>query len=146
MHTVHEPILTSPASIRSITGWEEFFDDGNRYLRTASSAYTKGKEIFTPEILYNIIAMAIEKFVMATLMHHGTMPCNHTMADLVAAMEETFSDDAIADIREGLLNLDKYQEICDPCEYTILPPGRNEIPAMLELATRLQELVRIRLA
>jgi len=60
-------------------------------------------------------------------------------------MEETFPD-AIADIREGLLNLDKYQEICDPYEFTILPPSRNEIPAMLELATRLQELVKRGLA
>ena len=145
MHTVHVSILTSLALIRSINGWEEFFGDGNRYLRTASAAFTNRKEIFTPEILYNIIAMAIEKFVMAALMHHGTMPYNHTMADLVEAMEETFPD-AIADIREGLLNLDKYQEICDPYEFTILPPSRNEIPAMLELARRLQELVKTGLA
>lgn len=29
---------------------------------------------FTPEIICNLIAMAIEKFVMAVLMRHGALP------------------------------------------------------------------------
>ena len=84
--------------------------------------------------------MAIEKFVMAALMRHGTLPYNHTMADLVESMEETFPG-AIADIREGLLRLDSYQDICDPYEFTIVEIAMDEIPAMLDLAEKLQQLV-----
>ena len=129
----------SLGSIQPIQGWPEFLKDGNAYLRTAQGAYKKGNRIFTPEILYNIIAMAIEKFVMAALMSRGTMPYNHTMADLVEAMETIFPH-AINDIREGLLKLDSYQDICDPYEFTIVEPENDEIPEMLNLAQRLQGL------
>ena len=141
MHTANEPVLTPLASIHPIQGWQEFLEDGSRYLKTANGAYTKRKEIFTTGILYNIIAMSIEKFVMAALMRHGTMPYNHTMIDLVESMEETFPG-AIADIREDLLHLDSYQDICDPYEFTIIDPDMDEIPTMLNLAEKLQELVK----
>lgn len=140
MNTLNEPALTSLTSIHPIQGWEEFLADGNGYLRTADGAYKKGNRIFTSEILYNIIAMSIEKYVMAALMRHGTMPYNHTMADLVEAMEETFPH-AIDAIREGLLKLDTYQDICDPYEFTLVEPAMDEIPAMLEVAERLRQLV-----
>ena len=111
-------------------------------MRTATSAYYNGNKTFTPDILYNLVAMAIEKFVMAALMRNGTMPYNHTMADLVEAIEETFPH-AIDDIREGLLKLDSYQDICDPYDFTIVTPAMEEIPVMLGLAKRLQQLMNI---
>jgi len=141
MRAFNEPTLTSLTSIIPIQGWQEFLKDGNGYLRTANGAYLNGNKRFTTGILYNIIAMAIEKFVMAALMRHGTMPYNHTMIDLVEAMEDTFPG-AIADIRKGLLQLDSYQDICDPYDFTIIEPGWDEIPAMLALATKLQTLVQ----
>jgi hypothetical protein len=140
MHDFHEAPLTSLSSIQPIQGWHDFLQEGRGYLSTATAAYARRKKIFTPEILYNIIAMAIEKFVMASLMRHGTMPYNHTMADLVEAMEQIFPD-ALSEIREGILNLDKYQDICDPYEFTLMAPDMNDIPGMLDLAGRLQNMV-----
>lgn len=130
--------------MKEIAGWEEFLQDGEGYLKTALGAHERRKDIFTSEILYNIIAMAIEKFVMAALMRHGAMPYNHTMGDLVEAMETTFPD-AMGDIREKLLELDKYQEICDLDTYNISPPAMEEIPSMLQLAERLKALVVLEL-
>jgi hypothetical protein len=123
-----------------IQGWQEFLHDGEGFLKTAVAAHAKRKKVFTAEILYNIVAMAIEKFVMAALMRYGTMPYNHTMTDLVAAMEGTFPGEIDA-IRERLLKLDKYQEICDLDGFSITPPPMEEIPAMLETAATLKSLV-----
>jgi len=139
MTTIHMPQVDLHP-MEAITGWEEFLQDGEGYLKTAVGAYERRKDIFTSEILYNIIAMAIEKFVMAALMRHGAMPYNHTMGDLVEAMEMTFPH-AMGDIREKLLELDKYQEICDLETYTISPPDREEIPDMLKVAEQLKRLV-----
>ncbi len=125
---------------KSIEGWEEFLHDGEAYLRTGLAAYAKGKKAFTPEILYNIIAMAIEKFVMAALMQRGALPYNHTMGDLVEAMDEVFPD-AMGDMKDGLLDFDRYQEICDVDSFNIIPPAREAIPAMLVLGERMQELM-----
>ena len=128
-------------SLRPISGWEDFFRHGEGYLNAAARAHRKNVQAFTPEILYNLAAMAIEKFVMAALMRHGAMPYNHTMADLVEAMEQTFPG-RLGQIREDLLRLDKYQEICDLDGFKISPPRPEEIPAMLEVAEKLRELVQ----
>ncbi len=123
-----------------IRGWEEYWSEGQAFLKTASAAHAQRKKAFTTVILYNIIAMAIEKFVMTALMRQGTLPYNHTMRDLVAAMDETFPG-AMGDISAGLLQLDQYQEICDVDAFNITGPAMEEIPAMLTLAGRLHDLV-----
>jgi hypothetical protein len=128
-------------SLKPISGWEEFLHHGEGYLKTALAAHQKNIQAFTPEILYNLVAMAIEKFVMAALMRHGAMPYNHTLADLVEAMEETFPGQ-LADLGDKLLALDKYQEICDLDGFKISPPKPEEIPAMLDIAEKLQQLVQ----
>lgn len=135
----NELALTPLDSIRAIQGWEEFLEDGRGYLQTATEAFRKERTIFTPAILYNLSAMAIEKFVMAALMYRGTMPYNHTMTDLVEAMEENFPG-AITHMREGLLRLDTYQDICDPYHFKVVEPARDAIPAMLHLAEQMQNL------
>ena len=127
--------------LRPVTGWEEYFCHGKGFLNTATQAQRKSVQVFTPEILYNLIAMAIEKFIMAALMRHGELPCNHTMADLVAAMEQIFPG-KMGEVGEGLLKMDQYQDICSLDGFKISPPMMEEIPAMLELAERLRQLVQ----
>lgn len=127
-----------------ITGWQDFLADGGGYLNIAVGAIARRREVFTPQILYNLIAMSIEKFVMAALMRYGAMPYNHTMADLAEAMEETFPG-VVVDIRNELLQLDKYQEICDLEGFSIAPPDMEKIPAMLDLAIRVKNLVTERI-
>ncbi len=126
----------------AIQGWEEFLRDGEGFLKTAKGGYQRRKDIFTPEVIYNLVAMAIEKFVMAALMQKAALPFNHTMIDLVQAMDTTFPG-RIDDIREELLALDKYQQICDPWDFTIITPANREIPAMLDLADKLKKLTEV---
>jgi len=133
-------LLSDLKKSQPISGWEDFWFEGKAFLKTASAAYAQQKKAFTTVILYNIIAMAIEKFVMTALMCEGKLPYNHTMKDLVEAMDEAFPG-AMPDIREGLLQLDQYQEICDLDTFNIAGPAMAEIPLMLELAGRLQDLV-----
>jgi len=123
-----------------ISGWEDFLADGSGYFNTAVGALVKKREVFTSQILYNLISIAIEKFVMAALMRYGAMPYNHTMRDLVEAMEDTFPG-ALSDIRDELLLLDSYQDICDLEGFSIAPPAMEKIPAMLDLAGRVKNLV-----
>lgn len=126
---------------RAIGGWEEFREEGRAFLRTAAAAHDKGKRAFTPEILYNIVAMAIEKMVMAVLMRQGAMPYNHTMRDLVEAMEQHLPDAMTPELRNGLLALDHFQDICALDSFTVVAPRQEEIPAMLALAQSLEVLV-----
>lgn len=140
MNTLSSFLVSDLKQAQPIQGWREFLRDGEGFLKTATAAHAKRRQVFTAEILYNLIAIAVEKFVMASLMRHGAMPYNHTMKDLVEAMEETFPG-AIADIGEELLRLDAFQQICDLDGFSITPPGMEEIPAMLALAGKMQALV-----
>lgn len=132
--------LVGFADIRTqpIEDWQNFRVEGLQYLHLADKAFAKKKKAFTPEILYNLIAMAIEKLVMSALMHIGRLPYNHTMHDLAAALEEWLPA-AVADMAEPLRALDKHQEICDPESYTLRPPTMNDIGQMLILAHQLEQ-------
>ncbi len=122
-----------------ITGWQEFLKEGNQFLATADKAYVQRRQAFTTEILYNLVAMAIEKLIMALLMESGNLPYNHTMHDLVESMEE-FLPGQLADLGKELKDLDAFQEICDLENYSITAPSMAEVAKMLELAKNVQTI------
>ncbi|MDF1614094.1 hypothetical protein [Desulfurivibrio dismutans] len=123
-----------------IKGWEDFLREGNQFLATANNAYAQRKEAFTTAILYNLVAMAIEKLIMALLMKSGKLPYNHTMHDLVAAIDE-FLPGELAGLGEELKGLDGFQDICDLESYSISPPTMEQIGGMLTLALEIQARV-----
>ena len=122
-----------------IRDWEEFLLEGRQFLATASKAYAAKRKAFTTGIIYNLVAMSIEKMIMAMLMKSGNLPYNHTMHDLVESMEE-FMPGQLENLGEELKRLDAFQEICDQDEYTIKTPTATEVSRMLTLADRMESL------
>ena len=123
-----------------IKGWEEYLREGNQFLATANNAYTQRKEPFTTAILYNLVAMAIEKLIMALLMKNGKLPYNHTMHDLVEAIDE-FLPGELEGLGAELKAWDGFQDICDIESYSITPPTMGQIGGMLTLALEVQARV-----
>lgn len=123
----------------SITGWQEFLKEGNQFLSTAKNAYANKRKAFTAEILYNLVAMAIEKHIMALLMKSGNLPYNHTMHDLVESMEE-FLPDTLKGLGDKIKALDAFQEICDKESYSIITPSMSEVSRMIDLAKEVQTI------
>ncbi|MDR2171034.1 MAG: hypothetical protein LBP59_12900 [Planctomycetaceae bacterium] len=122
----------------SISDWQQFFEDGRNFHKTACGA-VKRPEIFTPEIIQNIAAMAIEKYFMAIFMKRGFMPFNHTMTDLIsaaAAMALPLKSDLI----ETLYYMDKLQQICSFDSFKITPPTETDIPRFIKAADDVAEL------
>lgn len=127
-----------------ISGWRVFLRAGEAYHRCARQAVAKGRTAFTPTILYNLIAMAIEKYIMAFLMYHGDLAQNHTMADLAEAFERHAG--LQPELRRELLFLDRFQEICDQDRFHCQPPAGAELERMFRAVGQLEEFVRPRLA
>lgn len=123
-----------------IKGWEEYLREGKQFLATANNAYTQRKESFTTAILYNLVAMAIEKLIMALLMKNGKLPYNHTMHDLVEAIDE-FLPGELEGLGAELKAWDGFQDICDIESYSITPPTMGQIGGMLTLALEVQARV-----
>ena len=123
-----------------IKGWEEYLREGKQFLATANNAYIQRKEPFTTPILYNLVAMAIEKLIMALLMKNGKLPYNHTMHDLVEAIDE-FLPGELEGLGAELKAWDGFQDICDIESYSITPPTMGQIGGMLTLALKVQARV-----
>ncbi|MGD9947631.1 MAG: hypothetical protein AB7U29_04020 [Desulfobulbus sp.] len=123
---------------QAIDDWQEYKVEGRQFLQLAETAFRKKKKAFTTEILYNLIAMAIEKLVMSALMEIGRLPYNHTMRDLVDALER-WMPETIQGMEESIRHLDSYQDICDPYVCSIKIPTVEEIESMLGLARQLEQ-------
>ena len=123
---------------RAIDDWAQYRLEGEQFLRLAEQAHHRQKKAFTPTILYNLVTMAIEKLVMAALMRCGRLPDNHTLHDLVAALERWLPE-TVRGVAGPLCELDSFQDICDPYAGTITAPSRREVESMLILARKLEE-------
>lgn len=123
-----------------IDDWRRYLRDGEQFMHTAEEAARKRPEVFSPEILYNLVAMAIEKYLMAYLMYHGDLAENHTMADLLRAIERHAG--LQPELGERLLRLDRYQEICDMDSYQRRSPSTEEVPDILATGQAARTFVR----
>jgi hypothetical protein len=116
--------------------WAEFMMDGDAYLKTARGGQ-KRPGVFTPEILYNLLAMAIEKHIMAALVFKGTLADNHTFCDLIRSARLVCPIDEV--VAAKLTELESYQEICpvfDGYSRKQFPAGK--IAEMVHVAQEVQ--------
>jgi len=118
-----------------IKDWMGFMEEGRGFHRTATGAMKRPK-IFTPSILQNLCAMAIEKYFMAVFMRHGQLPANHTMGDMLVEGKALLG---ISDaLEKKLLRMDELQQICSIDHIKIIEPEPGEaadfISAMNEIA------------
>ncbi len=116
-------------NIVQIDNWQEYQSDGEQFLRTALGAYRKKKKTFSSDTLYNLTCMAIEKLIMAFLMKNGDLAENHTMADLLRALQRHLK--LTPELVEKMLFLDSFQEICDLENYQVSVPAEEDIVTIL---------------
>ena len=127
--------------------WREFMAQGRQFHKAALGGL-KRTEVFTPEILYNMLAMAMEKYIMGLLMYRKNLPDNHTFRDLVdglrrmeAQSADSFGPRLTEELAGELLALDAFQEICSVDGYARQPPSDEEILRMSRTCANLLEYV-----
>ncbi|KAF0188791.1 MAG: hypothetical protein FD168_1315 [Desulfobulbaceae bacterium] len=122
-----------------ISDWRKYLKEGEQYLATAMGAAERRSDVFTPEILYNITAMAIEKLIMGYLMSRGDLADNHTMGDLLDAVERNAGPQP--ELAAKLRFLDGYQEICDIDTFRHDAPDPSDIPEILAIGQMVKGFV-----
>ncbi len=116
-------------NIVQIDNWQDYRRDGEKFLHTATEAHNKKKTAFSTDTLYNVTCMAIEKLIMAFLMKNGDLADNHTMADLLRALQLHLGD--IPELAEKLMYLDTFQDICSLDNFIIHVPSEEDVIKML---------------
>jgi hypothetical protein len=126
-------------TIFPLDGWQSYRRDGEQFLRTAVNAHQRGNPRFNPEITYNLVAMAIEKLIMALLMQRGDLADNHTMVDLLAALQRHLGP--LPGLTADFAFLDDFQQICALETYHRRPPAPADIGRIVAIGLRMRELL-----
>ncbi len=125
--------------IIEIDNWQEYRRDGEQFLHTALSAARSRNRRFTPDTLYNLVAMAIEKLIMAFLMRRGDLADNHTMLDLLQALERHIP--VRPELARQFAYLDAFQEICAIDSYSCRTPTPADIERITAIGVEVLELL-----
>lgn len=130
--------------IIEIDNWQEYRRDGEQFLHTALSAAKSQNRRFTPDTLYNLVAMAIEKLIMAFLMRRGDLADNHTMRDLLQALERHIA--VAPELAGQFAYLDAFQDICALDTYSLRTPTPADIERITAIGIEVLELLSPHLA
>ncbi len=122
-----------------IDNWRDYRRDGEQFLRTAQGAYNKKKKTFSTDTLYNLTCMAIEKLIMAFLMKNGDLAENHTMGDLLRALQLHLG--AIPELADKLLYMNDFQEICSLEHFTIRIPSEEDVIRFLAIGEEVRAVL-----
>ena len=114
--------------------WDEFYSHGIQYMKTVEKSGER-KDLFTPVIIYNMSALAIEKLLMGVLILHGDLPYSHTLGGM-------------ADFAKNILGLDdklvndmsimgEMQMICSEDDISFRDPKSEDIPFFIDVMKRI---------
>jgi len=121
-----------------ITGYDVMIKGADSYYASAKKAfYKEGK--FTNELVFNILTMAVEKYLVGLLMSKGVMPMNHVIKYLLNETEEYFTLDK--SVHHHLEKVDEYLYICSLEDFTKKVPDKDELENILSALETLKVFV-----
>lgn len=119
--------------------WEEWLKQAEDYQKAVGGRDGKPCR-FQPSVQYNLIALALEGYVMAMAGYHGKLPHNHTITDLIQAWE------AVAplnpEIKTVLLKHEDAQSLCSLDDYHRRDPTVEELKEMLDAVRQLGRIAK----
>jgi hypothetical protein len=122
-----------------IEGYQEMIKGANGYFKTVKRAFYK-ESIFSDELIFNILTMAIEKYLVGLLMSIGIMPANHVIKYLLEETGKKFLIDQ--SIQKHLVSVDDYLYLCSIDNFTKNTPPREELENIIAAVDKLKLLVQ----
>ena len=117
--------------------WTTWLQEGDQYMKAYGT-----KNLFGPEIRYNLVSMAFEAYTMAILDFHNSLPENHTYSDLMYALETVIPIDKT--LKNRILKYENIQSICSIEKYHTSAPTEEELTdlkgAVIEISTIAHEI------
>lgn len=123
----------------SPTEHNQWIAEANGYFKAATGGLNR-KEIFTNEILYNIISMSIEKYLMGFLVSRNQLPQCHTLSNMI---QEVKVLTPVSDYIVQKMNyFDKVQQICSLVNYDKTIITDKDILVMINLLKEIRVMVQ----
>lgn len=108
--------------------WQNHIDTGRSFLQTARNGL-KRPSVFNNELIYHLIAMAIEKLLVGVYQFHRQMPVDHTLDGLVDDLATICPLDK--DLGEQIKGLGRFDDMCP------LVPVNRKIPDVMQIQAML---------
>ncbi len=118
------------------SSWNDFYSQGIQYMAAVERSVSNG-DFFTPVLVYNITAIAIEKLIIGACMFSGNIPYSHTLSEMAGFAKNIINlDDTLAD---DLNTMDRLQMICSFDESVKINIEKDNIPFFLDVMKRIFE-------
>jgi hypothetical protein len=101
-----------------------WLDKGNKYFSVVQGKNGNPCKL-SPTIQYNLVCLAFESYVMAILDFHSKLPENHSITDLLNALETVMPVNI--DLRNRIIKHEIIQLICPLIEYNRRDPSIEEV-------------------
>lgn len=119
--------------------WQDHINAGQQYLKTAHNGL-KRPSVFNNTLIYQLVAMAIEKLLVGVYQYHHQMPVDHTLDGLVDDLTTISPLDQ--DLADRIKGFGRFDDMCP-----IIPVGRHlpddiEIKAVLAAGRQVADYAR----
>jgi hypothetical protein len=118
-------------------GWETFYKEGIAYH--ARMVQGAGRGSLSAEVIHGLASLAIEKFLMALIVHNGSMPEGHTFPDLLRSSKSYAVFDP--DIEDALILMDEIQPLCTMEPVPVKPVRRSDIGTFINASENIKRVV-----
>ncbi len=118
----------------TLNDWQTLIKEAKQF-KTAAEGKDDGPSKFNTSIRYNLLAMSLEKSVMAILDFNRDLPDNHTFSDLLSAVLKyvTLSEKLVLEIKY----LERMQSICSIYDYERKIPKEDSVKRLSKVVKTL---------
>ncbi|GAB6908303.1 conserved hypothetical protein [Desulfosarcina cetonica] len=117
---------------------ESFVEAGNSYLKTAQRGHRR-ESVFTGTMLYPILCLSIEKYLMGLFCYHNAIPQHNTLARM--AREAADFVDIPMDLIEAIQSMDGLLDLCDPAAPLQMGLSDAQLQSMIAVGEKIRDLV-----
>ena len=125
-------------AVPEVPDWMTWLNNGEQYFRAACPKGDKSR--FGADLLYNLLSMSLEGYVMAIAGFYDCLPYNHTYTDLMDALERVMPLDP--DLKARILTHESLQNICSIEDYQRSHPSEDALADLRDAVARIGAMAR----
>ncbi len=123
---------------------KENFEFADSYLTTITSAFAKKERKFDNDLLYNMVAICFEKFMISWLAHYDSIATSHLPLMLYRELN-AFEAELSPSLRKTAILVGSFEGICSIEDFGYRTPDNLQMEKMIEGLNELKSLVSSRL-
>ncbi len=124
---------------------KESFEFGDSYLKTITKIFRSDERRFDNDLLYNMIAISFEKFMIGWLATHEVIATSHLPLMLYRELKP-YEPDLSDNIKKTAILIGSFEGICSIDDFGYKTPDNIQTEKMIEGLNEVRELAKAALS